>query len=215
MDSIYEEMAASVVELDMEKAKSLAQKALDEQLPLLEAIEKGFGEGIKRVGNLWDAGEFFLPELMRGAQVMQEAVDIITPHLEEGSRARETKGKVVMATIEGDIHTIGKTIVATMLKANGFEVIDLGADVKAEDIIAEAVKHRADLIGVSALLTTTMIGQKKIIELLEQQGIRDKFKVILGGAPVTSKWVEECKADGYAENAVAAVTKAKQLLGLS
>ncbi|MFX1284100.1 MAG: B12-binding domain-containing protein [Promethearchaeota archaeon] len=214
MDSIYEEMAASVVELDMEKAKSLAQKALDEQLPLLEAIEKGFGVGIKRVGDLWDAGEFFLPELMRGAQVMQEAVDIITPHLED-SEARETKGKVVMATIEGDIHTIGKTIVATMLKANGFEVIDLGADVKAEVIITEAEKHQADLIGVSALLTTTMIGQKKVIELLEQKGIRNKFKVMLGGAPVTSKWVEECKADGFAENAVAAVTKAKQLLGLS
>ncbi|MFX0208580.1 MAG: B12-binding domain-containing protein [Candidatus Hodarchaeota archaeon] len=214
MNSIYEEMVASVVELDMEKAKSLAQKALDEKLPLLEAIEKGFGEGIKRVGDLWNAGEFFLPELMRGAQVMQEAVDIITPHLED-SRARETKGKVVMATIEGDIHTIGKTIVATMLKANGFEVIDLGADVKAEDIITEAEKHEVDLIGVSALLTTTMIGQKKVIELLEQKGIRDKFKVMLGGAPVTSKWVDECKADGYAENAVAAVAIAKKLLGSS
>ncbi|MHA2245010.1 MAG: cobalamin B12-binding domain-containing protein [Candidatus Hodarchaeales archaeon] len=215
MDSIYEEMAQSVVELDMEKAKSLAQKALDdEQLPLLDAIEKGFGEGIKRVGNLWDSGEFFLPELMRGAQVMQEAVDIITPHLKD-SGAIETKGKVVMATIEGDIHTIGKTIVATMLKANGFEVIDLGADVKAEIIIAEAKKHQADLIGVSALLTTTMTGQKKVIELLEQEGIRDKFKVMLGGAPVTLKWVDECKADGYAENAVAAISIARKLLGLS
>lgn len=206
-------MANSVVELDMDKAKSLAQKALDENLPLLEVIEKGFGNGIKKVGDLWDAGEFFLPELMRGAQVMQEAVDIITPHM-EGSGERKTKGKVVMATIEGDIHTIGKTIVSTMLKANGFDVIDLGADVKAETIIAEAEKQQADLIGVSALLTTTMIGQKKIIELLEEQGIRNKFKVMLGGAPVTSKWVDECRADGYAENAVAAVTLAIQLLGL-
>ncbi|MFX0014405.1 MAG: B12-binding domain-containing protein [Promethearchaeota archaeon] len=213
MEPIYEEMANSVVELDMDKAKSLAQKALDENLPLLEVIEKGFGNGIKKVGDLWDAGEFFLPELMRGAQVMQEAVDIITPHM-EGSGERKTKGKVVMATIEGDIHTIGKTIVSTMLKANGFDVIDLGADVKAETIIAEAEKQQADLIGVSALLTTTMIGQKKIIELLEEQGIRNKFKVMLGGAPVTSKWVDECRADGYAENAVAAVTLAIQLLGL-
>lgn len=210
---IYEEMVNSVVELDMEKAKTLAQEAIDKKLPLLEAIEKGFGEGIKRVGDLWDAGEFFLPELMRGAQVMQEAIDLITPHLESGVK-RETKGKVVMATIEGDIHTIGKTIVATMLKANGFEVIDLGADVKAETIVAEAEKEQADLIGVSALLTTTMMGQKKVVELLEQQGNRDKFKVMLGGAPVTAKWVDECKADGYAENAVAAVTTAKNLLGL-
>ncbi len=211
---IYEEMAKSVVELEMEKAKTLAQEAIDKEIPLLEAIEKGFGEGIKRVGDLWDAGEFFLPELMRGAQVMQEAIDIITPHLEESGVKRKTKGKIVMATIEGDIHTIGKTIVATMLKANGFEVIDLGADVKAETIIAEAEKQQANLIGVSALLTTTMMGQKKVTELLEQQGKRDKFKVILGGAPVTAKWVEECKADGYAENAVAAVTIAKNLLGL-
>ena len=215
MESLYEEMATSVVELDMEKAKSLAQKAVDDQLPLLEVIEKGFGEGIKRVGSLWDAGEFFLPELMRGAQVMQEAISIINPHLEDSGIQRKTKGKVIMATIEGDIHTIGKTIVATMLKANGFEVIDLGADVKAEIIIEEAEKHQADLIGVSALLTTTMIGQKKVIELLEQQGLRDKLKVMLGGAPVTAKWVEECKADGYAENAVAAVTIARKLLGLS
>ncbi|MFX1517850.1 MAG: B12-binding domain-containing protein [Promethearchaeota archaeon] len=214
MESIYDEMATSVVELNMEKAKSLAQKAVDDNLPLLEVIEKGYGTGIKRVGDLWDQGEFFLPELMRGAQIMQEAVDIITPHLED-SEVRETKGKVIMATIEGDIHTIGKTIVATMLKANGFEVIDLGPDVKAETIVAEAEKHQADLIGVSALLTTTMMGQKKVIEILEQQGIRDRFKVMLGGAPVTSKWVEECKADGYAENAVSAVTIAKKLLGLS
>ncbi|UCG02877.1 MAG: corrinoid protein [Candidatus Heimdallarchaeota archaeon] len=214
MEPIYEEMATSVVELDMEKAKTLAQKAIDDNLSLLEVIEKGYGTGIKRVGDLWDQGEFFLPELMRGAQIMQEAVDIITPHLED-SRARETKGKVIMATIEGDIHTIGKTIVATLLKANGFEVIDLGADVKAETIVAEAEKHQADLIGVSALLTTTMMGQKKVIEILEQQGIRENFKVMLGGAPVTSKWVEECKADGYAENAVSAVTIAMKLLGLS
>lgn len=214
MKSMYENMAKSVVELDMEKAKTLAQEAIDQKLPLLEVIEKGFGEGIKRVGDLWDEGEFFLPELMRGAQIMQEAVDLITPHL-EGSVTRKTKGTVVIATIEGDIHTIGKTIVATMLRANGFDVIDLGADVKAETIVAEAKKHNADIIGVSALLTTTMIGQKKVIELLEQEEYRDKIKVMLGGAPVTVRWVEECKADGYAENAVAAVGLAKQLLGIS
>ncbi|MFX0085657.1 MAG: B12-binding domain-containing protein [Candidatus Hodarchaeota archaeon] len=212
---IYEEMAQSVVDLDMEKAKKLAQKSIEEKkFPLLDVIEKGFGEGIKRVGDLWDQGEFFLPELMRGAQIMQEAVNIITPHLDE-SGARESKGIVVMATIEGDIHTIGKTIVVTMLRANGFDVIDLGPDVKAETIIEAAEKNKADLIGVSALLTTTMIGQKKVIELLKERGIRENFKVILGGAPVTEKWVKECGADGYAENAVAAIALAKEMLGIS
>lgn len=211
---IFDEMAQSVVDLDMEKAKNLAQKSVEERnLPLLDVIEKGFGEGIKRVGDLWDQGEFFLPELMRGAQIMQEAVSIITPHLED-SETRESKGTVVMATIEGDIHTIGKTIVATMLRANGFDVIDLGADVKVETIIEAAEKNSADLIGVSALLTTTMIGQKKVVELLKERGIRDNFKVILGGAPVTEKWVNECGADGYAENAVAAVALAKEMLGI-
>ncbi len=211
---IYDEMAQSVVDLDMEKAKNLAQKSVQEKnLPLLDVIEKGFGEGIKRVGDLWNQGEFFLPELMRGAQIMQEAVNIITPHLDD-SGALKSKGVVVMATIEGDIHTIGKTIVVTMLRANGFDVIDLGADVKAETIIETAEKRKADLIGVSALLTTTMIGQKKVVELLKERGIRENFKVILGGAPVTEKWVKECGADGYAENAVAAVALAKEMLGI-
>ncbi|GAI35715.1 unnamed protein product, partial [marine sediment metagenome] len=122
-------------------------------------------------------------------------------------------GKVVVATIEGDIHSIGKTIVATMLNAYGFEVYDLGADVPAEKIIEKAIQEDADIIGVSALLTTTMLGQKKVIELLRQKEIT-KFKVILGGAPVTSAWVEECKADGYAENAIEAVKLVKTLLSI-
>jgi len=214
MSEIYEQMAKSVVDLDMDQAKELANKAIQNKMNLLEVIEKGFGEGIRRVGTLWDEGEFFLPELMRGAQVMQEAVDLLTPHL-KSTDIRETKGTILMATIEGDIHTIGKTIVSTMLKANGFDVIDLGADVKVLDIIAEAEKAKADIIGVSALLTTTMIGQKKVVELLEEKGIRNNYKVILGGAPVTEKWVTEAGADGYAENAVAAVALAKKLLDLS
>lgn len=209
--TIYEEMAKSVVDLEMEKALDLAQKALDDNLHLLEVIEKGFGEGIKRVGDLWDEGEFFLPELMRGAQIMQAAVDLLQPHLEAQQSVRETRGKVLMATIEGDIHSIGKTIVSTMLRANGFEVVDLGADVKVETIISEAKKHQVNVIGISALLTTTMIGQKKVIDALEKHGIRNNFKVMLGGAPVTQSWVDECKADGYAENAVSAVKLTKKL----
>lgn len=213
---IYEEMAQSVVDLDLGKAKQLAQNAIDEkQLSLLDVIEKGFGEGIKRVGDLWDEGEFFLPELMRGAQVMQEAVDIITPHLGEKADKLESKGTVVICTIEGDIHSIGKTIVAIMFKANGFNVIDLGVDVKIETIVETAEENNADVIGLSALLTTTMIGQKKVVELLSEKGLREKYKVMLGGAPVTEKWVKECGADGYAENAVAAVALAKKLLNIA
>ncbi len=214
MDSeeIYKEMADSIVELDQEKALSLANRALDENMDLLAVIEKGFGEGIRRVGDLWDEGEFFLPELMSGAQIMQKSVDIITPKLQSSGSERQSLGKILLATIEGDIHSIGKTIVATMLRANGFHVIDIGTDVKAEKIVEEAIKEDVDIIGVSTLLTTTMINQKKVIEILEKKKVRDKFKVIFGGAPVTQGWVDECNADGYAENAVESVKLAKNLL---
>ncbi|MHA2295231.1 MAG: cobalamin B12-binding domain-containing protein [Candidatus Hodarchaeales archaeon] len=212
-EDTYRQMADSVVNLDMDGAKQLAQKSIDEEMNLLEVIEKGFGEGIRKVGDLWDEGEYFLPELMRGAQIMQEAVDIITPKLKAAGSERESPGKVVLATIEGDIHSIGKTIVGTMLRANGFDVVDLGADVLAEKIVEEAVKIDADIIGVSALLTTTMVNQKKVIEILGEKGKRDKIKVMLGGAPVTEEWIKECQADAYAENAIEAVKVAKSLLG--
>ncbi len=204
-------MADSIVKLDKENALRLAQRAIDDKMNLLKVIEKGFGEGIRRVGDLWDDGEFFLPELMSGAQIMQQAVDLITPHLGT-SDDLQTSGKILLATIEGDIHSIGKTIVGTMLRANGFEVIDLGTDVKAETIVEEAVKVKADIIGVSTLLTTTMLNQKKVVQILDERGLRNKIKIILGGAPVTQSWVEECQADGYAENAVEAVKLSKQLV---
>ncbi|MFW9779625.1 MAG: B12-binding domain-containing protein [Candidatus Heimdallarchaeota archaeon] len=210
MSDMFDEMATSVVELDLERAKQLAHSAIRDNLPLLEVIEKGFGEGIRKVGDLWDQGEFFLPELMMGAEIMRQAVEIITPHLAE-TMTRKIKGTVIMATIEGDIHSIGKTIVSTMLRANGYKVIDLGADIAAEDIVAAAKEHDANLIGVSALLTTTMTGQKRVVDLAEKAGIRNTVKIMLGGAPVTRAWVDECGADGYADNAVSAVELAKKL----
>ncbi len=210
-EQIYKEISETIVNLDREKALELTDKIINENLNILDVIEKGFRPGIQRVGELWDEGDFFLPELMMGAKIMQDCLDVLMPHLKIGEE-REILGKVVIATIEGDIHSIGKTIVASMLRAFGFEVYDLGTDVPVEKIIDEAVNRNADIIGVSALLTTTMIGQKKIIELLKQKGLADKFKVILGGAPVTGNWVEECGANGFAENAVEAVKLAKSLL---
>ena len=210
-ENLFDEISEAIVNLDKEKAIQLAKKAIDEDIELLDVIEKGFGEGIRRIGDLWDEGEFFLPELMLGGTIMQEAMNLLLPHLKAGSE-NISRGRVVIATIEGDIHSIGKTIVGTMLSANGFDVYDLGADVPAEEIIKVAVEKNADIIGVSALLTTTMIGQKKIIEILENRNIRDKFKVILGGAPVTNTWVNECRADGFAGSAIEAVKLVKNLL---
>ena len=142
---------------------------------------------------------------------MQNCLDLLIPHLQSGSE-KLSHGTIVIATIEGDIHSIGKTIVATMLRAYGYEVFDLGADVPIDQIVEVAIEKNADIIGVSALLTTTMTGQKKVIELLKKKNLANKFKVILGGAPVTSSWVEDCKADGFAENAIDAVKLVKSLL---
>ena len=203
-EKLLNEISDAIINLDKEKALLLARQAIEENMDLLEVVEKGFGEGIRKIGDLWDEGEIFLPELMLGGNIMQEAMKILMPHFKEQSQ-KLSLGTVVIATIEGDIHSIGKTIVATMLSANGFDVHDLGADVPAEKIVDEALKHDANFIGISALLTTTMTGQKKVIDILNEKNIRDKFKVILGGAPVSKNWVEECGADGYADNAVSAV----------
>jgi len=212
IEEFYNEISSAIVDLDEEKAVEYANKAIKENMNLLDIVEKGFAAGIRKVGELWEEGEFFLPELMRGAQIMQNCLDLLMPYLQSASEII-SRGKVVIATIEGDIHSIGKTIVATMLRAYGYEVYDLGADVPVEKIVEEAIEKNADIIGISALLTTTMTGQKKVIGLLREKNLADKFKVILGGAPVTNTWVEECNADGFAENAIDAVKLVKSLLG--
>ena len=210
-EQFFKDISSAIVNLDKEKALELAKRAINEEMDLLEVIEKGYGDGIRRIGNLWEEGDFFLPELMLGGTIMQESMEILLPQLKKRG-GDISLGTVVIATIEGDIHSIGKTIVATMLSAHGFEVYDLGADVSVDKIIQSAIEKNADIIGISALLTTTMIGQKTVIEKLEYKGLRDKFKVILGGAPVTNAWVEECGADGYAGNAIEAVKLVKSLL---
>ena len=210
-NQFFKEISDAIVNLEKEKAIELANRAVNENMNLLDIIEKGFGDGIRRIGDLWEEGEFFLPELMLGGTIMQESMDVLLPKL-KSSGENISLGTIVIATIEGDIHSIGKTIVGTMLSANGFEVYDLGADIPADQIIDTAIEKNADVIGVSALLTTTMFGQKKVIDLLENKGIRDKFKIIIGGAPVTKSWAEECNADGFAGSAVEAVKLVKELL---
>ncbi|MFW9874323.1 MAG: B12-binding domain-containing protein [Candidatus Thorarchaeota archaeon] len=210
-EKFFKDIIESIINLDEEKAIELASKAIKNNMNLIDVIERGFAAGIRKVGELWEEGDFFLPELMRGAQIMQNGLDLLIPHLQKGSE-EISEGIVVIATIEGDIHSIGKTIVSTMLRAYGFKVYDLGTDIPAEKIIDFAIEKNADVIGISALLTTTMFGQKRVIEILKERNLLKKFKVILGGAPVTSTWVKECKADGFAENAIDAVRLVKSLL---
>jgi corrinoid protein of di/trimethylamine methyltransferase len=211
-EGLYEQISNAIIDLNKEKALELARRAIKEDLNLLEVIEKGYARGIQKIGDLWEEGSYFLPELMLGGKIVQEVLEVLMPHLKSGD-TKFSAGKVIIATIQGDIHSIGKTIVGTILSANGFEVYDLGADVPAERIVNEAIKRDVDLIGVSALLTTTMVGQKDVIQILKDKGVRDKFKVIFGGAPVSQSWVNEAGADGYADNAIEAVKLVKNLLG--
>ncbi|NHK31313.1 MAG: dimethylamine corrinoid protein 3 [Asgard group archaeon] len=206
-----EECQQVIINGSISAARDLANKAINEKKDLNEIVED-FSAAIRKVGDLFEEGELFLPQLARSADAMGAAMEILTPLFEKGDIHR-TIGKVVIGTIEGDIHDIGKTLVATMLTAEGFEVTDLGANVPISSFIDTAVKLKADIICISALLTTTMVGQKRLIDQLKEQKIRDNFKILIGGAPVTQQWVEEIGADGTAENAISAVKIAKKVLG--
>jgi trimethylamine corrinoid protein len=208
---LYARMAEAIVAGDAETAAALARQALDGRLDLQAAIEHGYIPGIRRVGELWESGEYFLPELITSAAAMKAALAVLGPALDATAAAGLSRGRLVIGTIEGDIHDIGKNLVSSMLSANGFNVVDLGADVKIDRFIDAAVETRADLICLSALLTTTMLGQRRVIERLRERGLRDRFKVLVGGAPVSRAWAAEIGADGYGENALAAVTQAAAL----
>lgn len=207
----FEQVKNAVIECNKEEAVALARKALEEKLDLNEVIEKGYVPGIEKVGRLWEKGEYFLPELITAAECMKTAMDILQPELVKAQIETKSLGKVVIGTVEGDIHDIGKNLVSSMLAANGFKVVDLGADVKLEAFIEKAQEVNADFICLSALLTTTMLGQKKLIEMLKEKNLYGRFKVMVGGAPVNRQWAEEIGADGYGENAISAVKEAKKL----
>ena len=203
----------AIIDGDAERSGELARLTLEKGMDVLEVVEKGFVEGIREVGRLWEEGELFLPELVIGADAMKKAMDVLQPSLEGGEGGQDSLGHVVIGTIEGDIHDIGKTLVATMLSANGFAVTDLGADVPVATFVETAYEKRADWIAISALLTTTMSGQKKVIEQLEAKSLRGKVRVMVGGAPCSAEWASEIGADGYAGDAVAAVALARGKIG--
>ncbi len=209
---LFSAMAKSVIDGDPETAASLARSALAGEPSPVEAVEKGFIPGIRKVGELWESGDYFLPELIASAEAMKAAMAILRPALERSGSAMKSAGKIVIGTVEGDIHDIGKNLVSAMLSANGFEVVDLGADVKLSAFTEAAKASGADIICLSALLTTTMLGQRRLVDLLVEHALRDKFMVLVGGAPTSREWAEEIGADGYAENANAAVRVALELM---
>ena len=211
-DAMLNEMKRAIIEGDREKAETLAREAVSSGMDLNVAIEQGFVPGIQEVGDLWDKGEYFLPELITSAECMKAAMDILQPVLAKADMEARSLGKVVIGTIEGDIHDIGKNLVAAMLGANGFDVVDLGADVKLDRFISAARDLKADLICVSALLTTTMLRQKTLVGNLKELGLHGPVKIMVGGAPVNRKWADEIGAHGYASDAMSAVEAAKKLM---
>ncbi|UCC38587.1 MAG: corrinoid protein [Candidatus Aminicenantes bacterium] len=211
-EDLLERMEKAIVEGNKEEAERLAKEALEEKMDLNEVIEKGYVSGIQKVGDLWEKGEYFLPELITSAESMKAAMSVLQPEMEKAQIASKSPGKVIIGSVEGDIHDIGKNLVASMLSANGFDVIDLGADVKLEKFVEKAEEENADFICLSALLTTTMLGQKKVIDILKEKNLSDRFTVLVGGAPVNQKWADDIGADGYAENAMTAVKTAKEFI---
>lgn len=212
MQAHFAAMRQAIVEGAPDNAATLASRALADGITALEAIDLGFVPGMAEVGEQYAQHKMFLPDMLASAEAMKAAMDVLEPELRRQGEVRPSAGTVVLGTAKGDIHEIGKTLVGTLLTANGFRVHDLGVDVSSEHFAAKTRELSADIVGVSALLTTTMRGQKSVVETLEREGLRSSVRVIVGGAPVTRKWVEEIGADGYARDAVSAVTLVKNLL---
>jgi corrinoid protein of di/trimethylamine methyltransferase len=213
---MYEEllkaMAQSIIDGESDIAADLARQSIQAEMDPLEAITKGFVVGVNQVGDSFACGDVFLPELVMAGEAMKAAIAVLEPELKKRGASREILGKVILATVEGDIHEIGKSLVGTMLTASGFEVYDLGVNVPAETIMQKIDEIQPDILGLSALLTTTMVRQKEVIEALDNRGMRSRTKVMIGGAPVTSDWVKKINADGYSEDAIGAVNTAKLLM---
>jgi trimethylamine corrinoid protein len=204
-EEIYARMRKAIAEYDSDAAAAAAQEAVEAGLNLLEAVEKGFADPIRRLGEAFDRMEIFLPQLMLGSDAMKAGMAVLEEAIKSGGGTLESKGSVVIGTVEGDIHDIGKTVVAALLQANGYQVHDLGVEVPAGRFIEAAQSQKADIIAMSALLSTTMLYQRDVIELLGNKGLRDKYFAVVGGAPVSQKWADEIGADGYARGAFEAV----------
>ncbi|MEW6366879.1 MAG: corrinoid protein [Acidobacteriota bacterium] len=206
----FAEMKKAVVDGEVDRARALAQAAVDSDTDLIAAIDQGFAAGIRAVGDLWEEGEYFLPELVQGAEAMKAAMAVINPALAARRSAQKPKGRVVIGTVHGDLHDIGKTLVATLLSANGFEVYDLGNDVPVDTFVDKAKEVDANILAASALLTTTMPIQRTLVETVAARGMSGRLRVMVGGSATTQGWADEIGAS-YAENALRAVTVAERL----
>ncbi|MFB6353708.1 MAG: corrinoid protein [Halobacteriales archaeon] len=211
-DPLLLDIQQAIVDLDEDRTEELTLRAIDEGYNPVDILEDGLTKGVKTVGDRFGRGEVFLPELAMAADCMQAGVQHVDPLLAEMDLGDEKSGVMVIGTVDEDIHNIGKNILVTMLKANGFDVVDLGVEVPNEAFVEAVEEHEPDILGMSALMTMTMDHQEEVIELLEEHGLREQVKVMVGGAPTSPEWRDEIGADGYGDNASSAVTEATRLL---
>jgi len=204
------ELSDALFQGDVSKVKEITLRALQEKKEPKEILEQGLIKGMKVVGIKFKNNEIFLPEVLLASRAMYGGMELLQPELiKSGVKA---VGKVIIGTAKGDLHDIGKNLVAMMLRGGGFEVIDLGIDVTPEKYLKASHEHQPDILGISALLTTTMIGMRDVITILKKASLRSKIKVMVGGAPVTQEFADEIGAEGYAPDAASAVDKARELL---
>lgn len=212
MATIIEQLADAVVEMEDEEVKALSEQAIKDGVDAFEAIDQGLTKGMERAGVLFEEEEYFVPELLMCADAMNVGIDILKPHLKVDASAE--KHKIIIGVIEGDTHDIGKNLVKLMLETSGFEVIDAGRDVDPEDMVDQAVEEGVEIICISTLMTTTMDAMEEVIVQLKEKGIRDQFKVMVGGGPISQSFSDKIGADGYSKNAADAVKLARKLTGM-
>jgi trimethylamine corrinoid protein len=200
-NEILVKLKQAVIDLNQDAAMAAAKEAIEAGVEPLKAIEEGLQPGIEIIGDKFDKLECFLPELIGSANVFRAAVDVFEPEIAKSGISKHTSGIAVIGTVKGDIHKIGKDIVVLLLKTRGFEVHDLGEDVPASEFLKAAENFNADIVGLSALLNTTMPAQQDVINLFKEQGVREKYMLMVGGAPVTQEWADEIGADAYAKTA--------------
>jgi 5-methyltetrahydrofolate--homocysteine methyltransferase len=211
--SLLDQLREAIIALEESKAKDIAKQGIEEGVDCLDMINQGIRAALDFMGERFASGAIFLPELVLAAKAADAAVEILEPDLLKRGGLPDKLGKVLMATVKGDIHDIGKNIVTLFLKSSGFEVMDIGVDKSSEEILDKAKKNEVDLIGLSALLTTTMPRMKEFIEFVKEREPGNRFKVFVGGAPITRDFADSIGADGYGADAAAAVEAAKKLLG--
>jgi corrinoid protein of di/trimethylamine methyltransferase len=210
--AILDDLYRTVTEFDADAAAEAARASVEAGVDPVKAIEEGLARGLREIGDKFEAGELWLPHLILGAEAMEAAVKVLEEHMPKEELESTSSGTVVIGTVEGDIHDLGLRIVAAMLRANGFKVYDLGCDTNTLNFISKAREVNADIIAVSSLMTTTMPFMRDLVEALEAAGLRDRFKVLVGGGPVSKEWAMSIGVDGYGKDAADAVRAAKELV---